>query len=98
MLSKKSELWLGIGLNGLIFLCAVLFAIGAIYYNSMTKSFATMQSEYCYTITCPCDTPDPNTNAPVKPCNGYAIKNEGDNFRCSFAPGLLVDKDGTPVK
>lgn len=98
MPSNSTKLWVGISLNGLFILLILLFAGGAYYYNSIVETYKTSQSEYCYTIACPCDVPASGSSAAVAPCNGYAIRETADgNYQCSFSPNLTVDKNGTPV-
>lgn len=97
MPSKNTDLWVGLSLIGVFVLLILLFGAGAYYYNSIIETYKSTQSEYCYTISCPCDITTSSTI--VAPCNGYAIRDTPDgNYQCSFSPNLTVDKNGTPVK
>lgn len=67
----------------------VVLVIGMIYNNDYYKCY-TNQSQYCYTIICPCD--DTSGNA----CKGYSKMPgpKSGTWYCSDAPLTLVDNDG----
>lgn len=83
----------GIILNIIILIVIIILIILGFNFNRQVNECESVQSPFCYTITCPCD----DTTEP--PCFGFA-KMPGPNdgqFYCSNNPNVLVDSDGNTI-
>ena len=71
------------------------FIVGFFAYMNKVRlnTCMTTQSDYCYTVTCPCGKKE-------APCFGYTQKTGPDpgTFLCSNEPSWVVDKDGNKVR
>lgn len=86
----------GILINIIMFIIIVVTAIiGSIYVGDLNIC-ENKQSPYCYTIQCPCDTP----NGVVQPpCFGYTKRpaSKSGQWYCSNAPLTTVDNAGNII-
>lgn len=85
----------GIVINVIVLILIIGLIITGIMFNNVLHECETEQSTFCYTIQCPCDSPQQNN----PPCFGYAKrpgKKEGQWY-CSNAPLTAVDNNGNII-
>jgi len=87
----------GIIINLALILVIFVLLIFGFVYNSYLNTCETVQSPFCHTIQCPCDTANPDGN--IVPCAGYAKQPTGTpgQWHCSQVPGAVFDDNGIPV-
>lgn len=79
----KATFWLGIIINGILIIGIIILISYGISLNSQLNQCQNQESEYCYTLTCPCDS---NTSR----CKGYATRDGNGGYYCSDDPYTLV--------
>lgn len=79
----------------MIIIIIVLIAIG-IRFNDQLKTCETKQSNFCYSIQCPCDD---ELGQKQPPCFGYAKlpADKSGQWYCSNAPLSIVNDQGVLV-
>ena len=90
---------IGVILNIIMVISTIILIIMGLAWNAELKICETKQSSYCYTINCPCDSPN------ELPCKGYA-KMPGPKpgqWYCFNHPmgnnnTVLVDDNGNTIK
>lgn len=94
----------GIIIN-VVMIVIIIFIIiyGIVFPATELETCETKQSRFCYTIQCPCDITNPQSNTPEQnsqpPCFGYAkMPSEDGNWYCSSAPYTKVDNAGNIIK
>lgn len=87
----------GIVINVIMVLVIISLIVVGLNFSTELNTCETKESQFCYTIHCPCDAA-PGTQ-PGPPCFGYTKMPAGNagQWYCSNAPLTVVDDNGNVV-